>query len=399
MSPRDPAFDDWVDEARRADVFDVLCRIRPEHGLKRTTSEHVGPCPACGGRDRFAVHRRRNVWLCRQAGKGGDAIALVQYLDGADFLGAVETVTGRPPPKGERGRAVDPEFISRQRQAAEERRLQAERELNDFRAREIRRAREIWNAGDPLPGSIGEAYLRHRGVEAAAGAKLRSSDALPYWHQIGGAWRVVHTGPALIAAIQGRDDAFIGCHCTWIDGSFASRSGKAEIMHPETGELLDAKKVRGSQKGGHIHLAGRPDAPGLVLGEGIETVYSVRQSMLQAGSFELAAFLFWAAVNLGNIGGRSAASVVHPTATITDRRGRVRHKMVPGPIPDLDDSHCLAPPASARDILLLGDGDSDRVTTGNVLQRFAARWGAGRTIRAAWASEGADFNDMLRGAA
>jgi hypothetical protein len=396
MMQRDPDVEAWIDEARRADCFAVLCRIRPDHGLKKTSSEYVGPCPACGGHDRFAIHRRRNVWLCRQGGKGGDAIALVQYLDGADFLGAVEVVTGRPSPKGEGGLVADPEFIARQKREAEERRRQAERELNDFRTREIRRAHEIWSEAGPLPGSIAESYLRYRGVEPAPGAKIRGHAELPYWHQIDGQWRVIHKGPAMVAAIQGRDQSFIGCHCTWIDAGFSSRSGKAQIMHPQTGELLDAKKVRGSQKGGHIHLGGDQAASRLVLGEGIETVYSVRQV---EGVAMRAASLYWAAVNLGNIGGKAAASVNHPEATITDRRGRIRRSRVPGPDPDFGDLECLRPPEHVSEIVLLGDGDSDRFATENVLRRFSARWArADRAIRAAWAAPGLDFNDMLRGA-
>ena len=104
-------------------------------------------------------------------------------------------------------------------------------------------------------------------------------------------------------------------------------------------------------------------------------------------------------MNLGNIGGRAAASIAHPSDTITDRAGRTRRRIVPGPVPDLDDINCLEPPRTARDILLLGDGDSDHFATANVLKRFAARWGDGRAIRAAWADSGSDFNDMLRGAA
>jgi len=70
--------------------------------------------------------------------------------------------------------------------------------------------------------------------------------------------------------------------------------------------------------------------------------------------------------------------------------------MIPGPVPAEDDGHGLGIPDHVTDILLLGDGDSDRPTTENALRRFAARWTRpGRRIRAAWADEGGDFNDML----
>lgn len=375
--------------------------VAPHHAISRKT-RFVGPCPGCGGTDRFSLNLKKNIFWCRKSAEGGDGIALARHVQGCDFLAAVEILTGRPPP----GRTVsDEERKARARRVAEleaRRKAEAERlagEENEFRSKEIDRARKIWKAAGPIAGSIAEAYLRHRGVYAPAGAKLRAASDLPYWHHIGGEWKLIYKGPAMVAAIQGRDDRFIGCHITWIDPNLASRSGKAEIVHPETGELLDAKKVRGSQKGGHIHLGGPSvGSRRFVVGEGIETVLSVQLAERLAG--RSAFTLYWSSVNLHNLGGKSAGSVPHPTLTLTDSRGRTRAQRVPGPEPDLDDHAVITPPPEADDILLLGDGDSDRLTTRNVLLRFAARWQRpGRTIRAAWAADGADFNDMLRGAA
>jgi hypothetical protein len=399
---RDAAFDEWIDEARGLRIERALDLVAPSHAISRRT-RYVGPCPGCGGRDRFSLNLRKNIFWCRKAAEGGDAIALARHVTGLDFLAAVELLTGRSPP----GRTVsEEEKAERQARVAEleqKRRRENARlaaEENEFRAREISRARDIWASAGPLSGSVAESYLRFRGVQPAPGAKIRACSALPYWHEVNGRWAVIHTGPAMVAAIQGRDLTFIGCHCTWIDGSFASRSGKAQIMHPETGEILDAKKVRGSQKGGHIHLGGSPNASSLMIGEGIETVYSVREAMIASGRFASAAWAFWSAVNLGNIGGRAEKSVPHPEETLTDKLGRVRRRLIPGPVPDLADENCLAPPEHVTDVLLLGDGDSDRATTSNVLQRFAGRWARpDRSIRAAWAEPGLDFSDMLMGAA
>src|SRR5688572_9488637 len=98
MQQRSPEMEDWVDEARHVSLADEIARRG--HGLKRQGAELVGPCPACGGTDRFSINLRKNVFHCRKSGTGGDVIALVQYLDGADFLGACETLTGRAPPFG-----------------------------------------------------------------------------------------------------------------------------------------------------------------------------------------------------------------------------------------------------------------------------------------------------------
>lgn len=198
----------------------------------------------------------------------------------------------------------------------------------------------------------------------------------------------------MVAAIQGRDDRFQGAHCTWIDPAFAG-SGKAEIFHPETGEQLASKKVRGSAKGGHIHLGGEADAGMLYVGEGIETVLSVRESIpVHEG------LLFWSSISLGNLGGKARESVLHPTLTRKDSKGRVKRMKVPGPIPDMSDADVLMPPDGVGEIVILGDGDSDHFSTDCVLRRAAARWAKpGRIIRAAWANDGSDFNSMLRGAA
>ena len=46
-------------------------------GIKlRGKVERVGPCPNCGGHDRFAINIRKQVWNCRGCHKGGDRIAL-----------------------------------------------------------------------------------------------------------------------------------------------------------------------------------------------------------------------------------------------------------------------------------------------------------------------------------
>jgi hypothetical protein len=394
-----PNVEDWIDEARAASVTSLIERW--PHRLKRVGSELVGPCPACGGRDRFAINRTKNVWLCRKSGKSGDAIALVQYLDGADFLGAVEVVTGRPNPGGAGGQKFDAGLVEQRKRDAAEAAALREKEQVDFRDREIIRAHDIWAASAPIAGSMAERYLRFRGVQPPKGARLRCHERLPYWHCLGIAagkqdWQVIHTGPAMVAAIQGEDGRFQGAHCTWIDVKFES-SGKAEIFHPETGEQLASKKVRGSAKAGHIHLGGVAAVMKLIIGEGIETVLSVRESMTEKQTDHA---LFWSSISLGNLGGRARESVIHPSLTRKDSKNRIKRMKVPGPLPDLSEASVLMPPEHITDIIILGDGDSDRFTTDSVLRRAAARWAReGRTIRAAWADDGSDFNSMLRSVA
>jgi CHC2 zinc finger len=52
--------------------------------LARKGSERVGPCPKCGGTDRFSINTKKQVFNCRQCQTGGDVIKLVRFLDGCD---------------------------------------------------------------------------------------------------------------------------------------------------------------------------------------------------------------------------------------------------------------------------------------------------------------------------
>lgn len=66
--------------------------------LKRKGCELVGPCPRCGGTDRFAAHIQKQVFNCRGCGgKGCGAVSLVQFLDGVGFREACERLTGYKP--------------------------------------------------------------------------------------------------------------------------------------------------------------------------------------------------------------------------------------------------------------------------------------------------------------
>ena len=93
---RDVAFDSWV---RRAGAIPIEREI-DRRGIKlRGKIERVGPCPKCGGDDRFSINTKKGVWNCRVCDVGGDIIKLVEHLDGVDFIAACTTLTGEPPPE------------------------------------------------------------------------------------------------------------------------------------------------------------------------------------------------------------------------------------------------------------------------------------------------------------
>jgi DNA primase len=92
-----------LDAARATHILDEVKR-RGGLGLKRVGAELIGPCPRCGGHDRFAVSPRKGVFLCRGCGAKGDVIAFVEHVDGIGFGDAVRLLTNAdriatPPPR------------------------------------------------------------------------------------------------------------------------------------------------------------------------------------------------------------------------------------------------------------------------------------------------------------
>ena len=58
--------------------------------------EMVGPCPKCGGTDRF--HVKQDSWFCRQCHPDfDDAIAFIRWLDGCTFTDAIAKLGGIVP--------------------------------------------------------------------------------------------------------------------------------------------------------------------------------------------------------------------------------------------------------------------------------------------------------------
>jgi CHC2 zinc finger len=360
--------------------------------LRKHGTKMVGPCPICS-RDRQGKSASRfeattDGWVCAVCADGGDIIGLVMKAEGLDFRDAIAWLGG----PGE----VSPAVIEqRERECAAER-AKREAEADAYRQRERGTLYDIWRAAQPAPGTPVEDYLHRRRLdELPPGARLRCVPDMPYFHgeEIDEAGRkrqrVIHRGPAVVAPIVGPDGKFRGLHFTYLD--LDQSNGKAVVTDPDTGELLPAKKVRGSKAGGYIELI-RPASPArrLIIGEGIETVLSVWLALHKLKR-DLSDVAFWSAVDLGNLGGRAVENIRHPRAV--DARGRPRR--VPGPVPD-PESPAIALPDEIVDVVLLGDGDSDPVLTECALRRAAARWaGPLRQVHVAWAPTGRDFNDLL----
>jgi hypothetical protein len=89
---RRETFGDDIGRARAVRIEDEIAR----RGIKLTGKRvgRAGPCPKCGGTDRFSINTKKQVFNCRQCQKGGDIISLVQFLDGCEFSEAIRRLAG-----------------------------------------------------------------------------------------------------------------------------------------------------------------------------------------------------------------------------------------------------------------------------------------------------------------
>jgi hypothetical protein len=156
---------DLLDRAKQADIHELASRYTT---LKRVTViESAGPCPKCGGRDRFGVNRRKQLWNCRGCDQGGDVIAFVQHIEGLSFHAAVERLT-----------CEQIERASSRRPQEDRKRPTPRHDEGDRRA--LRIAASIASGIAPLRGTPGETYLRDvRKIDANEIADvLESTDAI-----------------------------------------------------------------------------------------------------------------------------------------------------------------------------------------------------------------------------
>jgi hypothetical protein len=223
--------------------------------LKRVGRELVGPCPVCGGRDRFAVSIAKQVFNCRGCGARGDIIDFVRHLDGIGFAAAVTTLTGETP-----------------RRAPTVKTMPKISDDTDHERRQHAKAAWLWRYSQPIVGSIAERYLRKvRGITCALPPTL---GFLPP--------RSDEQHPALIAVFALPDEPEPGVlgeprnvdavHLTLLkpDGS-----GKAEVETP--------KLFIGRPLGRPIVLAPISDSLALAVTEGIEDGLSLRAAFERLG--------------------------------------------------------------------------------------------------------------------
>lgn len=144
--------------------------------------------------------------------------------------------------------------------------------LDGEQRKQLDKARTIWDFRKPLAGSHAEAYLRSRCLKGPWPDCLAFHPDLAFWHTTKRGPICLGRYPALLAKISLATGEFTAVQITWLDPK-APR--KAEVIDPETGEILVPKKVRGVMRDGAIRLATPFDVLGLA--EGTETAMSATQ--------------------------------------------------------------------------------------------------------------------------
>lgn len=359
-----------LQEAKARPIADVMLMLDLQ-GLKRAGAEWTGPCPQCGGNDRFSINTRKDLFQCRKCGAAGDQVRLVEFVRGIDFKAALDWLCGPSQELSEDERRAREEKYAKNRAAKD-------REAERFRREAIAAAHEVWQQGRPAEGTLVREYLTRRGIRAslfpALPRALRFHPDCRYMVQTEGRkWREVHRGPAMLAAIQGQDNRFAGVHRTWID--LGQPKGKARIIDPETGEVLASKKTLGSKKGGAIRLREGGGTARLIMAEGIETTLSALIADVSGADV-------WCGVDLGNMSGQ----MMHG-------RGRKYRG-----IPDMTDRDAFVPPLWVRELIFIRDGDSDpRMTAARMLSGCRRAMARNPELRA-WVvpvPAGWDLNDVL----
>jgi len=259
-----------IDRARATDILEVARSLGAVLKPVAGRIEFAGPCPVCGGTDRFGVNVRKRVWHCRGCGRGGDAVDLVRHVEGVTFIEAVEMLAGERPTRPVRHRPANVAHVS----TGESRTAEQDAERNR------RLALRIWDAARSIRGTLAERYLVHvRGVNIEQipelDAVLRFDPACPFGDD---------KPPCLVALIR---DIIVD------EPQAIQRTALAA-----DGRKIDRRGL-GPKAGGAIKLW--PDdavTSGLVIGEGLETVAAAATRITHKHTLLQPA---WALIDRGNL--------------------------------------------------------------------------------------------------
>ena len=221
---------------------------------------------------RGAWHGRYGVACCPAHGDTRPSLSLSNAPDGrlllrchsgCAFLDILDALRGLGLIEG-RGSipAIDPAVIA-----------QREAEARALAEKKARQAQQVWDASQPIKGTLAEVYLRGRAITCPLPASLRFHPEC--WHPSARRY------PALIARVDGAERFAV--HRTYL----ANDSSKAKAD--------PAKAMLGRVGGGAVRLC---EAQGpLVVAEGIETGLSLACGLLREPS------TVWAALSTSGLSG------------------------------------------------------------------------------------------------
>ncbi len=260
MSALDQAWTDYKLRANKVSLLEAAqgCGAK----LKRAGGgEHVGPCPACGGTDRFAVNEKKQKWVCRGAAGGGDPIGLVMHTRGLTFAQACQELTGEEPPSGSTEYTPEQkrEWARRKAEAEDRDRRRQEEEERDELAR-LDVSKEQWGEARLIESTIGEDYFRSR----VKGLKGPLPDVLRFHPKCFLSKGEYH--PAVVALVQGADGQQVGTWRIYLDAQGQNLRG------PDGSKI---KKGLGPCGGGAVRLHPPKDGSYIAVCEGIETAFGV----------------------------------------------------------------------------------------------------------------------------
>jgi DNA primase len=290
---------------------------------KRGARELVGLC--CFHQERtpsLEINDSKGTYYCHGCGSSGDAYRFLMRQEGMTFRQAYETLAGDEFP-----------IISEEERAkrkAEDERLTAAR---------IELARSIWGNSVPLLGTIGERYVRGRGITADLPDTVRFVMAPR--------WRNEETGevgrdyPAVVCAGQDVNDAVTAVQCI-----FLSPDGRTKFERVrDDGTKAKAKLTWGILAGSALRFG--PPAEHVVCCEGPEDGWTLMQklpdkSVWAAGGTALMARVIWPPIVqsvcfAGDNGAAGVAAVENAKTAALEQNVKARGTYPPPEFKDWND--------------------------------------------------------------
>jgi hypothetical protein len=196
----------------------------------------AGPCPKCGGTDRFAINTEKRLFNCRHCMQGGDVIDLIRFLYDVDFAEACEILAG------------EPVIITNSHTTSSP---------SDDTAQRIAQAQAIWDSAVDPRGTAAQRYLHSRKLLLPAelcNSVLRFHPRCP-WEK--------GSVPALVVPFRCiKTNNFTGVH-------------RIRLDQPERWPKKERRKMFGVIAGSAIKFDSAGAA--LAISEGVESALAARQ--------------------------------------------------------------------------------------------------------------------------